>query len=349
MAGSITQLVFDGVSDGSVGVTLDILGAATRLVRAGVPELASVRSSPTTRIVSIDGQPVSTAAKRTLVVDGALNLRRLGAGDVLILPGLGMATPSELAAALERPDLVRARAVLSRAAARGVLLGASCSATFVLADAGVLDGAEATTTWWLGATFARRFPRVRLRQDRMVIRSGGVFTAGSAFAHADLVLAVLTHTVSPSLASLVAKYLVLDERASQARYMVMDHLRSAEPVVQALERFIGQNISRQLRVSQMARATATSARTLARKLDEALGVSPLHFAQRLRIAHALHLLETTHDSIETIASRVGYADPAAFRRIFRRQTGEAPNTRRRRSPTTLPMAVTKPARRVTRA
>jgi transcriptional regulator GlxA family with amidase domain len=198
----------------------------------------------------------------------------------------------------------------------------------VLAASGALDEQDATTTWWLGPTFARSFPRVRLRHDRMVIRSGRVFTAGSAFAHADLVLGILTHTVSPSLASLVAKYLVLDERASQARYMVLDHLRSSVPVVQALERYIGSNIGRQLSVSKMARATATSPRTLARRLDDALGVSPLHFAQRLRIAHAVHLIETMHESIDAIAARVGYADPAAFRRIFRRETGEAPNARR---------------------
>ncbi|MEY4514433.1 MAG: hypothetical protein RLZZ450_6555 [Pseudomonadota bacterium] len=328
MAGSITQLVFDGVADGSVGVTLDIVGAATRLVRARIADLPSSSLWSRSRIVSIDGQAVRTAAKRTLAVDGALSLRGLCAHDVLIVPGLGMATPSEVAAVLARPELVRTNTLLARAAKRGVVLGASCSATFVLGAAGVLDGGEATTTWWLGPTFARQFPEVRLRQDRMVVRSDRVFTAGSAFAHADLVLAILTHTVSPTLASLVAKYLVLDERVSQARYMVLDHLRSATPLVQTLERFIGQNISRQLSVAQMARATATSSRTLARKLDEALGVSPLHFAQRLRIAHAVHLLDTTHDSIDAIAIRVGYADPASFRRIFRRETGEAPNARR---------------------
>jgi transcriptional regulator GlxA family with amidase domain len=329
MAGSFTQLVFDGVADGSVGVTLDILGAASRIVRAGLCDVPQTRLPSRSRIVSIDGSPVRTAAKRSLAVDGALSLRGLGHDDVLIVPGLGLVTPAEIAAGLERPDIARGRELLARAAVRGVLLAASCSATFVLAASGVLDGREATTTWWLGPTFARRFPRVSLRQDRMVVGSGRVFSAGSAFAHADLVLALLTRTGSASLAHLVASYLVLDERASQARYMVQDHLRSADPVVQALERFIGSNISRQLTLPQMARATATSPRTLARKLAHALGISPLHFAQRLRIAHAVHLLETTRDSIDAIAAQVGYADAAAFRRIFRRETGEAPNARRR--------------------
>ena len=328
MAASFTQLVFDGVADGSVGVTLDILGAASRIVRAGLHDAPKTRMPARSRIVSIDGEPVRTGAQRNLAVDGALNLRNLGRDDVLIVPGLGLATPPQIDTALQRPDIVRGRELIARAAARGMLVGASCSATFVLAASGALDGREATTTWWLGPTFAQRFPRVALRNDRMVVQAEQLFTAGSAFAHADLVLAILTRTVSPSLAHLVAKYLVLDERASQARYMVLEHLRSADPVVQALERFIGANLSRQLTVPQMARATATSPRSLARKLDQALGISPLHFAHRLRIAHAVHLLETTRHSIDVIAARVGYADPAAFRRIFRRETGEAPNARR---------------------
>jgi len=80
----------------------------------------------------------------------------------------------------------------------------------------------------------------------------------------------------------------------------------------------------------MARATATSARTLARRVTAALGSTPQRFAQRLRIAKAAHLLETTHRSIEQIAAEVGYADAAAFRRIFRRETGDTPRTRRAR-------------------
>lgn len=331
MPRSFTQLVFDGVADGPVGVALDILGTAARIVQAGLIDLPRSRVPTRTRIVSMDGAPVRTAAHRTLSVDGALDPRSQGQGDVLVLPGLGMATPPEIAAALDRPDIARATELVASVAARGVLLAASCSATFVLAASGVLDGREATTTWWLGPTFAQRFPRVTLRTDRMVVTSGRIFTAGSAFAHADLMLALVAQTLSPSLAHRVARYLVLDERASQSRYMVMEHLRSADPVIRALERFIGSNIERQLTVSQMARATATSPRTLARKLESALGTTPLRFAQRLRIAQAVHLLETTRRSVDEVAARVGYADAAAFRRIFRRETGEAPLARRARS------------------
>lgn len=331
MPSTITHLVFDGVADGPVGVALDIVAAAARVVRAGLVALPTGRLTPRQRIVSVDGRPVRTAAGRVLAVDGAFALRSMGVGDVVVLPGLGMVTPPAIAAALERPDIARGIALVARAARKGVLVAASCSATFVLAAAKVLDGGQATTTWWLGPTFAERFPRVALRADRMVVESNGVFTAGSAFAHADLMLGILAHTLSPSLAHTVAKYLVLDERASQARYMVMHHLGSSDPAIRKLEGFVTSNLDRQVTIHEMARATATSPRTLARRVAKALGTTPQHFARRLRIAQAAHLLATTPHSVDDVAARVGYADPAAFRRIFRRETEETPRAHRARS------------------
>jgi transcriptional regulator GlxA family with amidase domain len=162
----------------------------------------------------------------------------------------------------------------------------------------------------------------------MVVESDRAITAGSALAHADLMLALLTRTLGPALAHIVAKYLVLDERSSQARYMVMGHLQSADPVMRKLEAFITRHLDRQVSLEEMARATATSQRTLARKVESALGTTPQHFARRLRVARAVHLLETTRQPVELIAARVGYADSAAFRRVFRQEMGQMPSERR---------------------
>jgi len=329
MPRSITQLVFDGVADGPVAVALDIVGAAKRVTKAGLSHVPKGQLPSRVRLVSMDGKPVRTAAGRELPVDGPFALRGLGTADVLVLPGLWAATPREIAAALERPDIARGSSW-----SHGSPRDACSSPARALPPSCSLRPACSTGVRRRrpggSAPRSKRFPRVTLRTDRMVIASERVLTAGSAFAHADLMLAILAQTVSPSLAHLVASYLVLDERASQARYMVIDHLRSAEPVLQKLERFINANIQRQLTLEQVARATATSPRTLARRTEQALGTTPLRFAQRLRVAQAVHLLETTPRSNDEIAGRVGYADAAAFRPIFRRETGESPRARRPR-------------------
>ena len=96
-----------------------------------------------------------------------------------------------------------------------------------------------------------------------------------------------------------------------------------------LEAFVAANLDRQLSLAELASAAATSPRTLARKLAAGLGMTPRRFVQRMRVMRALHLLETTKESIDEIAARVGYADAAAFRRVFRGETGESPRARRR--------------------
>ena len=323
----MTHVVFDGVADGPLGLALDVVSTAARLVKAGLVAAPANPRALRQRIASIDGEPVRSSGGRTVTVDAALSLRGLVKGDVWVLPGLGAATATQVSALVGRPDIQRGAELVARASTRGALVAASCSATFVLAHTGVLDGKQATTTWWLGSTFAKLHPRVTLRADRMVVASRGVLTAGSAFAHADLMLAILARTVGPSLAHLVARYLVLDERPSQSRYMVMDHLRSSDPALRELETFVNAHLDRQVTVDEMARATGTSARTLARRLELSLGTTPQHFARRLRMARAVHLLETTRASVDEVALRVGYADPAAFRRVFRREIGASPRAR----------------------
>jgi transcriptional regulator GlxA family with amidase domain len=108
-----------------------------------------------------------------------------------------------------------------------------------------------------------------------------VITAGSALAHADLMLVLLARLAGLTLAVTTARYLVLDERASQARYMIHEHLRSADPALSRLERFVAKNLGRQLELPELARAALTSPRTLAPSLAQ----QPEHHTQALRATH----------------------------------------------------------------
>ena len=71
-------------------------------------------------------------------------------------------------------------------------------------------------------------------------------------------------------------------------------------------------------------------RTFARRFAAATGMTPIAYVQRLRVEEAKLRLERTDTPVERIAWEVGYEDPAAFRRLFRRITGIAPGAYRRR-------------------
>lgn len=326
----IYHLVLDGVAESSLGVGIDIVGSAQRLAASGLSKTAVDAGSLQQKVVSIDGESVRAGSGRVVTVDGTFNVRSVRATDVIVVPGVFAASEKLVERMFERDEVTRVIGLLSRAAEKGALLAASCSATFVLAATGALDGARATTTWWLAGAFARRFSAVSLDVDQMLVDTGRVLTAGAAFAHADLMLAVVARVGGPTLARLVARYLILDDRPTQSRYMVLEHVRASDPAVQAAERFVHNNVRRQISIDELARAAAVSPRTLARRVHSALGVSPNEMVQRIRVSRATHLLETTKSSVDEVASKVGYADAAAFRRVFRRIVGESPRERRER-------------------
>ncbi len=133
------------------------------------------------------------------------------------------------------------RNLIARTRDRGTTIASACAGTFLLAEAGILDGVRATTTWWLSPTFRTRYPRVDLDHSQMVITDDGITTAGAAFGHVDLALAIVRAS-SPALADLVARYLVVDERPSQAAYTIPSALAQSDPTVAAFERWIREHL-----------------------------------------------------------------------------------------------------------
>jgi transcriptional regulator GlxA family with amidase domain len=320
----LVHLALDGVAESALGMGIDLVAAAARIATTTASPTMVRPSLLRQRVVSLDGAPVRSGAGRSVPVDGALAAGRLGADDVVVMAGVSASTESSIDARLRAPETARLASVLAKARARGARIAASCSSTFLLAATGMLDDAPATTNWWLAPHFSRLFPRVRLLVDAMVVDAGHALTAGSALAHGDLMLRLIAGIGGVTLARNVGRYMVVDERTSQTRYMVLEHLRSSDPAVIAAEQYAAKHLHRQISIGELARAGAVSPRTLSRRVQAATGMSPTAMLQRLRVARAAALLETTKLSIEAIAAKVGYSDPAAFRRVFRRHAGQAP-------------------------
>jgi transcriptional regulator GlxA family with amidase domain len=242
------------------------------------------------------------------------------APECVLVPAIGYKMPDPLQRALGTPEVRDATDVLQRWAQRGATMTAACIGTFVMAESGLLDRHQATTAWWLAPLFRTRYPAVLLDESSMIVKSGQRVTAGAALSHMDLALWLIRQR-SPKLASLTAKYLIVDTRPSQSAYVLTDHLVHADPLVERFERWARARLANEFSLDDAAKAVATSKRTLARRMHEVLGKSPLSYVQSLRVERAVHLLKTSRDSVDTIAARVGYADGVTLRTLLRRELG----------------------------
>jgi len=169
--------------------------------------------------------------------------------------------------------------------------------------------------------FRQRYPSVRLDAQRMVVASGQFITAGAALSHLDMSLALIRQA-SPELAAMVARYLVVDARPAQSAYVISDHLAHADPLVTGFDRWVRQHLEQGFDLEAAAAALATSKRTLARRLQEVLGKTPVNYVQDLRIERAVHLLKTSDQNVDRIAEQVGYRDGVTLRTLLRRKLGK---------------------------
>jgi len=317
---SVWVLALDGVMDSSLSITLDLLRTAQAIV-------AQARSpAPFDYRVLGARAHVRTACGLKLHTDGTFRKAGLrdGAPQWAIVPAMGEYGPT-LTAHLSRPDAVQAGQLLRTLHAGKVRIAASCASVFLLADAGLLEQRCATTTWWLAGGFRERYPGVTLDERRMVVRDGHLLTAGSAFSQLDLMLALLGDLVGVRVADLCARYLLIDRRPSQARYMMASHALHHDPVVAAAERWIDDQLAEPITVGGLAKVLALSEKSLSRRVQAATGLSPIKLIQRRRLMMATHLIETTKIAIEEVAARVGYRDSTTLRRLIRRELDTSPS------------------------
>lgn len=307
----VSVLALENVFDTGLATVLDAFQTANEL--AG---LSGLSSSPFDVTVVGVRKSVRTSQGFTVPVRPAGKR----AQDYVVVPAIGFKMPDALQRALARPDIRDATAVLRRWAEGGATMSAACIGTFVLAESGLLDDHDATTTWWLAPLFRSRYPAVRLDESHMLVKSGNIVTAGAALSHMDLALWLIRQH-SPKLAAVTAKYLIVDSRPSQSAYVLTDHLIHNDPLVERFERWARRRLAQGFSLDEAAKAVASSKRTLARRMHAVLGKSPLSYFQSLRVERAVHLLKTGNESVDEIAARVGYADGVTLRTLLRRHLG----------------------------
>jgi len=269
------------------------------------------------RFVSEAGGPVQTSSGLRIESEPFKD----ASGDTLVVGGAIFDEPST-------PGMIEFVRSAPSAYRR---IAAICTGAFVLAEAGLLDGLRATTHWLHAREFQKRFPRVKVDEDRIFINDGQIWTSAGMTAGIDLALALLETDHGPEVAKSVARKLVVYHRrgGGQSQFSSLLELAPKSDRIQRALGYARENLHNPLTVSELAEAAHLSPRQFSRAFQAETGQSPAKAIENLRVETARTLMEQSRHPIDAIARQTGFSDRDHMRRAFLRAFGQPPQVLRR--------------------
>ena len=217
----------------------------------------------------------------------------------------------------------------------GAVLCSACSGIFLLAETGLFDGKDATVHYDYARTFSATFPAVTVHPERVLVVTGTreeLVTSGASSSWHDMAMHLIARYAGADAAQEVGRLFALQwHHDGLAAYIVFDgRTDHGDAEILDAQRWMETHFSVASPVEEMIKRSTLAERTFKRRFAQATGLTPLDYVQRLRIEDAKRQLERTDTPIDEISWRVGYEDPAFFRRLFKRTAGLAPGAYRKR-------------------
>ncbi|GAB3876342.1 helix-turn-helix domain-containing protein [Kibdelosporangium lantanae] len=215
--------------------------------------------------------------------------------------------------------------------AAGKRVAGICTGTFVLAQAGVLDGRRATTHWGLTDELARRHPAVRVVPEVLYVADGPVLTCAGAGACVELCLHLIRSDYGAAVAAEAARQAVLaPPRPGDQPQVVETPLPStADASLAATREWALRRLDQPLTLTDLATHANVSIRTLTRRFHAETGLSPLQWLLHRRVDRARQLLETTTFPMDRVAHHSGLGSADSLRQHMVRRVGQTPTAYRK--------------------
>jgi transcriptional regulator GlxA family with amidase domain len=198
-------------------------------------------------------------------------------------------------------------------------LGAVCVGSFLLAEAGLLNGRRATTHWRFGRELAARYPRVLVEHEPLWVKDGNIYTSAGISAGIDLALAWVEEDCGAALAHEAARELVLFLRRPGGQPQVSVSLASQASEMASmreLQIWIAEHLEAKLSVEDLAGRMSMSVRNFERVFTREVGTTPSQYVLQVRVEAARRLLERTDGGLKQVASAAGFGSVDVMRRAF---------------------------------
>lgn len=306
---------------------LDLLSSAGRdwsLITTGKPGIS--RFQP--HIVAASAAGFRAANGVFIQPDRAI--ADTGIPDIVCIPELFVAPDAKISGRF--PQEIR---WLRECHQSGAMIAAACSGALMLAEAGLLDGLDATTHWGYCATLKEHYPLVRVHPDRALVITGEgdrIIMAGGGTSWQDLGLFLIARITGIEDALRVARIHLIDwHHGGQQPFAVLSRSRQVDdPLIARCQAWVAEHYDQHTPVTAMVRLTGLPERSFKRRFTRATGLTPMQYVHTLRLEEAKQMLESTTLPVEAIAGEVGYEDCSFFGRLFHRKVGLTPGQYRRR-------------------
>lgn len=322
MTRAIAMLIYPGGQSLDVSGPMEVFALAHRQALEDDPS-----GEPPYRLLFVAPERgvVRMASGLALHADLAYDELPAAVDTALVSGGMGDA----LERVRENAELVAWVAALAQRVRR---LGAICSGALLLAEAGVLDGRQATTHWRDVGELRQRYPSVRVVPDAIYVQDGHVWTSAGITAGMDLALAMVAADLGMPLALKVAKRMVMLVKRSggQTQFSDLLHAQHAPDEFAELMAWLHEDLHRARDVEVLAERMHMSPRHFRRRFATLFGTTPQKYLEQLRVEAAKGLLENTRKELKRIAYECGFASEEGLRRAFVRQCGVRPAQYRER-------------------
>lgn len=312
MLKNVVAAIADGVSVFELGVACEVFGVDRSA--DGVPQFDFA-------VAAVTEPPLMSEAGFT--IDTPHRLDRLAEADLVIVPAWNDID--------QRPpeDMLQA---LRAAVDRGARVMSVCSAAFVLAAAGLLDGRRATTHWRYTAQLAERYPLIDVDPNVLYVDAGQVLTSAGTAAGIDLCLYLVREEFGSAVANTIARRMVVPphREGGQAQYIetpIVEHDRRDD--LSRVLAWAQAHLDQPLQVEALARRAHMSSRTFARRFTDVTGTTPHRWLSLQRLLRAQHLLEESDHDVEEVARQAGFGSATTLRQHFGRWRGTSPVNYRR--------------------
>ncbi|MDP2247454.1 MAG: helix-turn-helix domain-containing protein, partial [Nitrosomonadales bacterium] len=206
-----------------------------------------------------------------------------------------------------------------------------CTGAFILAAAGLLDGKSATTHWRYGRELQKRYPGIKVEEDRIFIQDGKIWTSAGMTSCIDLSLALVEADAGIEVSRNIAKSMVVYHRRAggQSQFSGLLELEPKSDRIQTALTYAKNHLHKNLSVDELAEVAHLSPRQFSRTFRAETGQSPAKAIESLRVEAARLMIETARHPIDVVARETGFSDPERMRRAFIRTLGQPPQAIKR--------------------